>query len=276
MRVANARMAGAIRLVSIERGHDPGRFVALPFGGAGALHVGALIREVGLRAALVPRFPGVTSALGCVIADVRHDQVQTLNLTLDGLDAAALDRRMVAEAAAARAVVESAALPVERIDMVFELDMHYAGQTHTVGVPLPVAVGAACGGGGGGTGLTEAVVRAAFESAYQAAFSRLLPGLPVRIVTLRTAAIGRRPPLDLAALAPGEGASLAAAARGTRPVFFDGAWHETAVLARLDLPVGAVIPGPAVLEQPDATVLVDPGLAARVDRLGNLIIERAA
>ncbi|MBX6373827.1 MAG: hydantoinase/oxoprolinase family protein [Acetobacteraceae bacterium] len=270
VRVANARMAGAIRLVSIERGHDPARFVAVTFGGGGALHVGALIREVGLRAALVPRFPGVTSALGCVIADVRHDQVQTLNLALDGLDAAALDRRMVAEAAAARAVVEAAGLPVERIEVLFELDMHYQGQTHTVGVPVPVAV-RPCGT----TGVTEGIVREAFEAAYRAAFSRLLPGLPVRIVTLRTAAIGRRPPLDLAALAPGEGASMQAAARGTRPVFFDGAWRDAAIFSRLDLPVGAAVPGPAILEQPDATVVVDPGLVARVDRFGNLIIERA-
>ena len=88
-------MAGAIRLVSIERGHDPARFTAVPFGGGGALHVGALIRDVGLKAALVPRYPGITSALGCIIADVRHDQVSTVNLMLDGLDAAALDHRMV-------------------------------------------------------------------------------------------------------------------------------------------------------------------------------------
>ncbi len=86
VRVADARMAGAIRLVSIERGHDPAKFVAMPFGGGGALHVGALIREIGLKSALVPRFPGITSALGCVIADLRHDLVQTVNLMLDGLE----------------------------------------------------------------------------------------------------------------------------------------------------------------------------------------------
>nr|WP_245216806.1 hydantoinase/oxoprolinase family protein [Neoroseomonas nitratireducens] len=269
LRVANAKMAGAIRLVSIERGHDPGRFAALPFGGGGALHVGALIREVGLKAALVPRYPGVTSALGCIIADVRHDQVRTLNLSLDTLDAAALDARMVAEADAARAVVGEAGLPLERIDTVFELDMHYAGQTHTVAVPLPVSLGE------GTTGVTAPIVRAAFEDAYGRAFSRLLPGLPVRIVTLRTAAIGRRPHFDLAMLAPGADASMATAARGSRPVRFDGAWHEAPVFARLDLPVGAVVTGPAVLEQPDATIVVDPGLVARVDRFGNLIIERA-
>jgi N-methylhydantoinase A len=269
LRVANARMAGAIRLVSIERGHDPGRFVALSFGGGGALHVGALIREVGLKAALVPRFPGVTSALGCILADVRHDQVRTLNLSLDALDAAALDARMVSEAAAAEAVVAAAGLPVERIETLFELDMQYAGQTHTVPVPLPVVVQE------GTTGITAALVRQAFEAAYSRAFTRLLPGLPVRIVTLRTAAIGRRPAFDLAMLAPPADATLSAAARGTRPVWFDGAWHETAIYDRLDLPVGSVVAGPAILEQPDATIVVDPGLVARTDRFGNLIIERA-
>ncbi|MGI9484292.1 MAG: hydantoinase/oxoprolinase family protein, partial [Geminicoccaceae bacterium] len=86
LRLANAKMAGAIRLVSIEKGHDPSTFAAMPFGGGGALHAGALIKEVGLGAALVPRFPGVTSALGCVVADLRHDRVQTVNRLLDQID----------------------------------------------------------------------------------------------------------------------------------------------------------------------------------------------
>lgn len=268
VRVANARMAGAIRLVSIERGHDPQRFAAVPFGGGGALHAGALIREVGLKAALVPRFPGVTSALGCIIADIRHDQVQTVNLALEGVDTDALDRRLVAEAAAARAVVAAAGLMVERIDTVFEADMHYAGQTHTVAVPLPLEVR------DGRTGVTEDAVRAAFERAYRADFGRVLPGVGIRLVNLRTAAIGRRPPFDLAALAPGTGASPDAAGRGTRPVWFGG-WHTATVHDRLLLPVGAEIRGPAVLEQPDATTVIDPGLVARVDRLGNVVVTRA-
>ena len=270
LRVANGHMASAIRLVSIERGHDPARFAAVPFGGGGALHAGALIREVGLKAALVPRFPGINSALGCVIADIRHDQVRTVNLSLDDIDAASLDRLMVAEAAAVRAVVADAGLPVERIDTLFALDMHYAGQTHTVSVPLPVEARE------GTTGITAAIIRRAFESAYQASFSRLLDGVPARIVNLRTAAVGRRPHFDLSSLAPEPGATLEGARRGTRPVWFGGAWHETAILSRLDLPVGAVIPGPAILEQPDATTVVDPGLAARVDRLGNVVITGAA
>jgi len=269
VRVANGKMAGAIRLVSIERGHDPGRFAAVPFGGGGALHVGALIKDVGLKAALVPRYPGVTSALGCVIADIRHDQVQTVNLLLDQLDDAALDQRMVEEAEASRAVVEEAGLSVERIDILFELDMHYVGQTHTVSVPLPVSLQ------NGTTGITASIVREAFERAYQASFSRLLPGVPAKIVNLRTAAVGRRPHFDLSALAPEASASLEKARLGSRPVWFDGGWHDTAIYSRLDLPNGAVVHGPAILEQPDATTVIDPDLVARLDDFGNIIVERA-
>ena len=269
VRVADARMAGAIRLVSIERGHDPAKFAAMPFGGGGALHVGALIKEIGLKCAVVPRFPGVTSALGCVIADLRHDQVQTLNLNVDGLDIAALDRRMMTAGQEAKAVVDAAGIAVDRVDVVFELDMHYHGQTHTVAVPLPVTLGPK------GTGITEAAIRAAFDATYQAAFGRLLPGIPTRIVSLRTAAIGRRPAFDLTAFAPGADASLDKAAKGARKVFHGGTWHDTKVWSRLDLPEGAKIEGPAVLEQPDATIFIDPGLKATIDPLGNVIVERA-
>ncbi|MEJ2435560.1 MAG: hydantoinase/oxoprolinase family protein, partial [Pseudolabrys sp.] len=230
----------------------------------------AMIKEIGLKCAVVPRFPGVTSALGCVIADLRHDQVQTVNLMADGLDAAALDARMVVAGREAKAVVEAACIAVERIDVLFELDMHYLGQTHTVAVPLPVAFAES------GTGVSEQIVRAAFDKAYAAAFGRLLPGIPVRIVSLRAAAIGRRPHFDLSAFGPGPEASLDKAAKGSRPVFIDGAWHDTQVWSRLDLPQGALIEAPAVLEQPDATVFIDHGLRGRVDEFGNIIVEPCA
>ncbi|MGL4324178.1 MAG: hydantoinase/oxoprolinase family protein [Beijerinckiaceae bacterium] len=265
VRVANAKMAGAIRLVSIERGHDPARFTIVPFGGGGALHVGALIRDVGLKSALVPRYPGITSALGCIIADIRHDAVQTMNMTLDNIDVDALTARMNESGETARAVIARAGLTVQGIDVMFELDMHYLGQTHTIGVPLPVTLDTL-------DTLDDKVIRNAFESSYANAFSRLLPGTPVRLVNLRTAAIGRRPAFDLMALAPHTGGQRAVPV-AERQVWFDGGWHATKIYARLDLPVGANIIGPAILEQPDATVVIDPGLVARVDAFGNLIVE---
>jgi N-methylhydantoinase A len=266
VRVADARMAGAIRLVSIERGHDPSHFIAMPFGGGGALHVGAMIRQIGLKCALVPRFPGITSALGCVLADVRHDMVQTLNLMLDGLDVLTLKTRVRSAALEATAVVTGSGIAVERVDVQVELDMHYLGQTHTVAATLAQ---------GSEFSVSEAMVRSAFEAAYLASFSRLLPGLAIRIVTLRVAAISRRPTLDFSVFAPAPSASLENARLGARRVWFEGGWRDTGIWARLDLPAGANIRGPAILEQPDATTVIEPGLAGRIDTLGNLIVEPA-
>jgi N-methylhydantoinase A len=169
-----------------------------------------------------------------------------------------------------RGVVADAGITVERIDILYELHMHYLGQTHTVAVPLPIAIGTS------GTGITEAAIRSMFEKTYLSTFGRLLPGIAVRIVSLRTAAIGRRPMFDLAVFAPGSDASTSKAARGIRPVWSGGMWQDAQVWSRLDLPVGAVVEGPAVLEQADATTFIEPGLQGRVDRLGNVIVERCA
>jgi N-methylhydantoinase A len=269
VRVAEAKMAGAMRLVSIERGHDPDHFILMPFGGGGALHACALMREIGLRCALVPRLPGITSALGCAIADLKHDVVQSVNLMLEGLDAADLERRLRIAGAGANAVVASAGLPTERAGILYELDMYYLGQTHTLAVPVWLAEATH-----GPLGLTQAAIRTAFEQTYSTAFSRLLPGLPVGIMSLRATAIGQRPAFDAAVFAPHPSSSLEQARRGARQVWFDAGWHSTSIWSRLDLPAGSSIAGPAILEQPDATTVIEPGFSGRTDALGNLIVER--
>ena len=199
--VANAKMAGAIRVVSIERGHDPRKFAYMPFGGGGALHVCALMREVGCLQGIVPRFPGVTSALGCVMADMRHDSVQTLNTTLAGLDEADLARRVQALADSCQQRLDSAGVAFEGVRERIELDMLYAGQSHTVNVPVERQA------------LTRTGIAAAFEAAYRRAYGRSLDGMPVRVLNLRYARIGMRPKFDLAVLAPTAGAMPAVLAR---------------------------------------------------------------
>ncbi|MDA9976186.1 hydantoinase/oxoprolinase family protein [Alphaproteobacteria bacterium] len=266
LRVANAKMASAIRLVSIERGHDPKEFAAMPFGGGGALHAGALIRDVGLSRAVVPRFPGVTSALGCVIADMRHDHVHTINRMLEDLDIAALDAEMVEQAATGHCVLDGAGVAFESRGGGFELDMLYFGQTHTVSVRLPVSVS------GTTTGVSREIIQAAFEESYRDTYGRLLDAIPMRVMNLRSTVIGRRPRFDLSLLAPAEDATLQAAARGKRRVHTGAEWVEAGVHDRLALPVGAVIVGPALLEQLDATIYIEPGLSGEVDRFGNVLI----
>ncbi len=270
IRVANSRMAGAIRLVSIERGHNPGDFAAMPFGGGGALHAGALIKEVGLKSALVPRYPGVTSALGCTIADMRHDFVQTLNGMLQELDVDDLDRRMAELAGQGMTLLQEAGVTFGGIDSQFELDMSYLGQTHTVDVPLPISFE------GGAVGVTREVIEKAFVERYSHVYGRPLEDIAIRVLNLRVAVIGRRPKFDLGILAPGGGTTIEEARLGARQVWVDGGWHDAGIFERLALPVDAVIEGAALLEQPDTTIFIEPGLSGTVDAYGNLVIARIA
>ncbi|MEQ3709585.1 hydantoinase/oxoprolinase family protein, partial [Tateyamaria sp.] len=264
--VANSRMAGAIRLVGIERGFDPKRFAFMPFGGGGALHAGAMLAETGISRAIVPRYPGVTSAMGCVIADMRQDFVQTINTLVGTLDEGALAEFMQSHVDQGMALLETSRTKFDSRVLSFELDMAYIGQTHTVSVPIDVTVT-----GGTVTSPTKAQIERAFDTAYQATFGRLLNGGVRRILNLRSAVTGKRPKFDLATLAPTSRGDVTPTS--TRPVHFGNQWHDTAIYDRLSLPVGAVIKGPAILTQPDTTVLIEPDLQGRIDAFGNTIIE---
>lgn len=271
--VANARMAGAIRLVSVERGHDPKRFAYMPFGGGGALHVCAMMREVGVSTGIVPRYPGVSSAIGCAIADMRHDFVQTLNRPLDRIDAAALATLIAEFAREGRALLADAGITIAETELQVELDMLYQGQTHTVAVPLHA--GALDDDATKVPAPTRAQIDDAFAAAYRRAFGRTLDGVPRRVMNLRAAVIGHRPRFDLSSIAPSaDGVDAARATIGQRPVRHAGTWLDVPVLDRLALAVGESIAGPAIFEQDDTTVWVEPGFGARVDALGNLVITR--
>ncbi|MGI9605536.1 MAG: hydantoinase/oxoprolinase family protein [Acidimicrobiales bacterium] len=264
LRIATSRMAGALRLVSIERGHDPGDFVAMPVGGAGALHACGLLADVGLSAALVPRYPGVTSALGCTIADARHDVVQTLNLAVDALESASevagLAERLRASEEAVRGFLDDSGMVLDDVTVSVDFDMSYVGQTHTVQVPIA-----------DGSALDADAIMARFEEKYGATYGQVLDGISVRILSARTTVVGTRPKIEPSALAPPESGIDPAHER--RPVFFDGGWHDTRIWPRLELPVGWKAAGPAILEQSDATIVIDPGFSGEVDALGNIIVK---
>ena len=268
IRVANARMAGAIRLVSVERGHDPKKFVAMPFGGGGALHAGALIKDVGLSKALVPRYPGVTSALGCVIADMRFDRVHTINSVLDDLDIKKLTSEIEKTAKDGQKRLVEADITFEGVEHIIELDMLYSGQTHTVAVRLPVGLEDVK------NNLDTNVIRSAFENTYERAFGRLLHDIGIRVLNLRVTVIGRRPKFDLSILGPSDNHTIEEIKIGSRQVWFEGKWLQTDVYSRLNLPKEQIVSGPALLEQPDTTIFIDPDLEGKVDSFGNLIISR--
>ena len=264
IKVANAKMGGAIRLISIERGYDPKLFAMMPFGGGGALHTGALMLDIGLGASVVPRYPGVNSALGCVMSDLRHDEVRTMNVLLDGLDCAELAQMIKEISLSSTKRVQNTKAKLASIDRIIELDMLYMGQSHSVAVPILEDPDK----------LTVASIGAAFDRAYAKAYSRPLTGIPIRILNLRLSMVGVRPAIDLQILAKGARAdSVASCLISEQPIYADGAWHNGQIIDRLRLPEGAEIHGPALLVQPDATIYLDPFISATVDSFGNIIMK---
>ncbi len=261
LRIANDRMAGAVRLVSLSRGHDPRDFALFAFGGAGPLHATALARELGIPTVLVPVRPGITNALGCVVADLRHDYVRTVNKPLSAVDDATVARIYADQASEGEATIAREGVPVRELRRVLSADMQFQGQSHILSVGVDSAdIGVA--------GLNKA-----FAAAYFRRFGIELPEIPPVLVNLHTAVIGVRPEISLAALAATDRApTLEAAKLGTRRVWFSDGWHETPVYAREKLPLDATLEGPAILEQLDCTTVVEPGDTVRQDRLGNLLI----
>jgi len=258
--VAIADMAGAIRLISIEKGHDPRDFVLMPFGGAGPLHAVAIARELGIPRVLVPRFPGLTSALGCVMADVRHDFVQTVNQPMRGIDAAGIDAIMADQVVEGRALLANEKVEVTGIEVLHEADLLFKGQSHVLRVPV------------GGDSFDAERVLDGFMRAYKARFDLELPEMIPVLVNMRTAIIGRREKTDLSIFRP-VGGSLEIAHIGTRPAYFDSIWHDTPIYAREHLPEGAEITGPAIFEQADSTFVMDPGTSGHVDGIGNIVVQ---
>lgn len=261
LRLGNTHMAGAIRMVSLSMGADPRDFALFAFGGAGPLHATELARELAIPQVLVPARPGITNALGCVVADLRHDFVRTLSRPLDSADMAEVHAIFAAQEAEGRALIRAERIAVTGITAEYSADMQFVGQTHLLRVPLPSGRP------------TRAELQTAFERAYHARFRVDLDSIPANLVNLNTSVIGARPEIDLAALIDPahRRATLAEAQTGTRPVWFEG-WTDTPVYWRDHLPAGLDLTGPAILEQMDTTLVLDPGDHVRADADGNLIV----
>ncbi len=261
LRIANDRMAGAMRLVSLSRGHDPRDFALFAFGGAGPLHATALARELAIPTVLVPARPGITNALGCVVADLRHDYVRTVNKPLSALKDEDVSKIYAAQGEEGAVTLKREGVPVREVRRVYSADMQFQGQSHilSVGVERPDI---------GVEGL-----RKAFAVAYDRRFGIELAEIPPVLVNLHTAVIGVRPEISLEVLGAGKREpTLKAAQLGERRVWFSDGWHQTPVYARDKLPLDSVFTGPAILEQLDCTTVVEPGDRVTQDKLGNLLI----
>jgi len=255
-RVANSEMVKALRVISVERGHDPRGFTLMAFGGAGPMHGADLASELDIGRVLLPESCGVLSALGMVVGDQRRDWVKTV-FTAGPWDDSFLEEAFAAlerEAGVAGAVADgSGTVDRDAARLIRHADLRYRGQSHELTVELGEDISAA--------GLAES-----FELEHERAYGYQAAGEPVELVNIR-----------LTALTPLERPELGAEAAGggipsVRTAYFGGAWTEAQVWQRTAMGT-AVVTGPAVIEEEEATTVVPPGWTARLDETGNLWLE---
>jgi N-methylhydantoinase A len=258
IRLVNANMISALKLVSVRRGYDPRDFVLVAAGGGGAMHAAALGAELQVKCVVVPPHAGVFSAWGMGLSEPRADAAQTRLLQLGPSSREQLDETFSAleEEAVSQLVGEEIA-PAS-IRCARSADMRYRGQEHAVRVP--VAPGA----------VSPADVEEDFHALHRQKYTFDLRGDPVEVATCHVSAYGRRPAIP-ARLAPQSGAAPAPKVR--RRVDFDAdGVHDAAVYDRSQLAAGFEAPGPLVVEDETTTALVHPGQTLQVDEMGNLVI----
>ncbi len=256
--VASAGMAGSLFRTMAERGLDPRDFVLLPFGGAGPTHANLLAEEIGIDRILVPQAAGAYCAMGAAGADLRRDFVRSLRVALSAETAAQTEGVFAALEAEGNAWLDAELPLIEGRRAERSADMRYAGQAYELRVELE-------------PGADVVALAEAFHREHERIYGFRDIGAPVEIGTIRLAMIGAGHPLAASAATGVDGA---APVRVLRPLFHKGAWHEARIHDRETLGAGALLPGPAVIEQPETTTVILPGWTGTVDARGNIVIER--
>jgi N-methylhydantoinase A len=254
--IVNARMADAMRTITVKQGIDPRDFSLVAFGGAGAMHAVWLARELDIREVIVPWSPGTFSAWGMLNTDVRHDLTQTFYRPLAEVDAAEIEEVYRALEAQGVEILAAESLPADRVYVARTADMRYVGQEYSVSIPI-------------GSEIDPAAIERSFHDAHRTRYGHSTPEAPCEFVNLRLAAMGRLDREMYGVRPPVVGERPEA---GRRRVVFDGEELDTAVLRRDRLAVDTSHAGPAIIEEETATTVLPPGYEAEVDPLGNLVI----
>ena len=261
-RVINARMADQIRLVTIKRGYDPRQFSLVVLGGAGPVHGAALAAEMGMAEVLVPEAPGVLAAFGLLAAAIEHHHARTLQARTDAADLSAINGCLAELDAAGRGRMREEGVPATEVRVVYAADMRYVGQAYELEVPIAAPI----------TSASVPDIVTAFHAAHERVYGYARTQQPVEFVNFRAVHTFPLPRPALRSAAPARGTADDARI-GERRAYF-GEFVATAVYERARLPRGAVVAGPAIVEQLDTTTVVPPGVTAAVDDGGNLRLRR--
>ena len=264
--LVDLEMAKVLRIVTVERGYDPRDFTLMAFGGGGPLHACAVASELGVRRIVVPPDPGLFSALGLLVADLRTSGVRSFVAGAEGLESGAIESAFAGLEADAAADLSRQGVAANEVSFVRELEMRYAGQSFELTIPVETPF----------DDTAKRASLAAFHAAHARTYGYASPGEPVEIVAARSTAIGSvvKPPPPQAAPAGADGPERALLER--RNVALSGTKRaEVPVYARSALRAGDALNGPALIEQYDSCTYLAPHFEARVDGFGNLHVERS-
>ena len=263
--ISEARMAGAVRVISVERGYHPRDFALCTFGGGGAFVAANIARELGIPKAIIPPGPGNFSALGMLMVDVVHDYARTHITGLKDMDPEQVGELYSIMAGQGRAALTSDGFEADKQQFIPTAEMRYRGQEHTVNIPLPgLAPGAE----------DIPAINATFNAMHEQQYGHSMELDPIEIVTLRLRAVGLLPRPDLARIAAGDG-NIAAATRGSRKVYNrELRTHlDYKVIDRMRLGAGDSLDGPAIVEEPSSTTVLHSGDHLTVGDYGELLID---
>jgi N-methylhydantoinase A len=255
--IVNARMADAIRTITIRRGIDPRDFSLFAYGGAGPMHAVALAEELEIREVIVPLHPGAFSAWGMLQTDVRHELKQTFYGAWEAIDPAALERAYKALEARGREHLQKEGIGRKDVSFLRSADFRYVGQEYQINCDMPAARA------------DKAAVRTAFDGAYLGQYGHANPEARIEIVTIRVMGIGH---LDRPAMVTPRNGGAAPVRR--RKVHFNGKPVATAIVDRAGIKRGTSLRGPAIIEEPTATTIVPPGWRVSLAAGGHMLITR--
>jgi len=264
VRIIEVKMQEAIKAISTMRGHDLRDFFLLAFGGAGPVHAARMARDLGMAGVIVPLYPGVFSAIGLLMSDVKHDYIRSRLTPIGALTPADVNEVFAELETQARDDLRRDGFGDGDIRVERALDLRYAGQGYEVTMACTA-----------GQTANLTALRKAFDAEHKALFGHMAPDEPVEVVSYRGRGIGLVPPVAMPQF-KAEGRPLSDALIETRPVRFDGLAVSCPVYQREKLDVGATLRGPAILDQLDCTTVICTGQTARVDQWKNLIVTQDA
>ena len=262
--IANTAMVNALRRISVQRGYDPREFMLVAFGGAGPVHANRLADQLEIPKTLIPMSPGITSATGLLVTDLKHDYSNTLIQPIDELDLSAIENTYVGMETQGRTALSNEGMEENSIRFIRQVDVRYIGQSYELGIVVEP---------GKFDGVRRDQILEEFHKEHERAYGFSAPGEPVEIVAIRLTAVGDIAKPTLREIGKTSG-GVDSASRTTRSVYFaeSKGFVDCPVYDRYKLSSGDVLQGPAIIEEMDSTTIIHPEYKGDVDRYGNIFL----